>query len=571
MKTLLHLLYFLLPISVFSQNAYLSHSYIEDDTNGFAVGDTITVKFEGLLMQSTPDFVMFDFQYNNKLLEAVDFIWNPTNSASWSGATQTSRNTWTGYKFTEGSNISSGDLEKQHDWWNGGAQAAGVNSYPQSADWTVNRITIQDANTLVSDTPWFYIKFKIKDKTGTAYNNYNDVTDINWARFRDVSVNGANMDVDAGTEKLSLTNIGGFSAGLVTINLQTPAKANYATDFGYSIYSSDQLTENGYPAQDEMPIHNGIFDANGQAQFTDLTLDETYWIHTHVVGTPAWLDEVLTVTDVYLIFQEAISAGTTPGGQGGAFEYQIQYEIGELNNSGNVNFDDSYVGLAYISGVDPGSTWFTSVSNGAFNLSGDVNTFGVSSNEYYFGLKHTFTVTSENKSFNFAHAFKGDPDFSHSFVPTAQGATTGNKAQTSAKASQAIGLTAKAMATPIIANLDINSTLVDGKVKVSINLNEEGIVGNQFSIIYDDTLLQLDSVNFDTGNEMTNFTNHNEQQNRIFVGSLDSDGDTAIKTGTPYTLIFTPLGQINNTAGLVTFKFTEGVKADGTKVKYNLQ
>ena len=49
---------------------------------------------------------------------------------------------------------------------------------------------------------------------------------------------------------------------------------------------------------------------------------------------------------------------------------------------------------------------------------------------------------------------------------------------------------------------------------------------------------------------------------------LDYAGDVSVNTGRPYRLVFTPNENITNTAGLVSFKIIEGVKADGTKVKF---
>lgn len=579
------LLFLFLPLLSFGQDYYISHSYIDAiPENGFAVGDTITVKFEGVLPTegtATPDYAMFDYEFNNKLLEFISAEFNPENSTSWDSGTQTNRYSWTGYSFNENENISTSDLDGQYDWFSGGASTAGENSYPTSADWTVNRIILQNSTELVESTPWLYVKFKIKDRQGTNYTNYNNVTNLSWAVVKDIGDNSGNYDVDAGTEKISLSSITGVGAGTITLKLNTPAKADYATDFGFSLFSTSQLDTNGYPAQNEMPLISGNFDANGEYELTDLELDETYWIHTHVVSTqttladgtvvngPSWLDDVLTVTDVYLIFQEAIGAGTTPSGTGTAFTYQIQYEIGEITNSGNVDFEDSYEGLAFLAGTSTGQ-WYTSTTNGALNLSGDTAQFGVSTDEYYFGLKHTFTVDSNTTEFNVAHAFKGDPDFSHSYTPTANGATI-NGAQTTARSNNRISLTANAQKTPTVANLDILSQLVDGKVEVSINITEEGIVGSQFDITYDNTVLSLDNVIFDTGNQMTNFTKHHDELSKVFIGSLDQKGEQTIKTGTPYKLVFTPKQAIQNTAGLVTFKYTEGVKSNGTKVKFNIQ
>jgi hypothetical protein len=82
-------------------------------------------------------------------------------------------------------------------------------------------------------------------------------------------------------------------------------------------------------------------------------------------------------------------------------------------------------------------------------------------------------------------------------------------------------------------------------------------------------MLTLDEVKYDTGNEMTNFANRKD--NSISVGSLDYNGIKKIKSGTPYRLIFTPKQAITNTAGLINFTIKEGVTANGTKIKFNVQ
>lgn len=113
--------------------------------------------------------------------------------------------------------------------------------------------------------------------------------------------------------------------------------------------------------------------------------------------------------------------------------------------------------------------------------------------------------------------------------------------------------------------------MVNGKVHLSINLEEEDLIGTQFSIKYDNTILSLDNVIFNTGNEMVNFANHKEQNSEIVVGSLDQSKNSTIKTGMVYKLIFTPNEELTNTSGLILFNFTEGVKQDGSKVKFNIK
>ena len=66
---------------------------------------------------------------------------------------------------------------------------------------------------------------------------------------------------------------------------------------------------------------------------------------------------------------------------------------------------------------------------------------------------------------------------------------------------------------------------------------------------------------------MTNFSNI-ISDGTIRVGSFDQNFSATVKTGTPYKLVFTPNEAIQNTSGLITFKVTEGVKDDGTQVKF---
>ena len=68
---------------------------------------------------------------------------------------------------------------------------------------------------------------------------------------------------------------------------------------------------------------------------------------------------------------------------------------------------------------------------------------------------------------------------------------------------------------------------------------------------------------------MTNFSRVKED--KIWIGSLDTNGAKFVKSGTPYKVIFNMNQQLANTAGLISYSVTEGVKANGTKVKFNIQ
>ena len=565
------LLLLFLPLLTFGQDLKLDHSYISNAP--FEVGEEIIIKFNTL---SDDDkgvyFMMFDYQYNNKLLEKVSHSWKlPDNQSA-----SKSLNHWDGYKFNVKDGYDETDLDNQffHGWQN-----AGASSYPQNADWSVERIIVQESNTPISHNETILeVTFKIKDRQGTGYDNYEEVTRLNWMKATDntstANSNRYDVGVGPGGIKVNIDNQGdvtGVDAGSVTLKLNSEAKGDYATSFKYAIYAADGV--NGKTGD---AIKSGNFDANGQVitDASDLTIGEEYYLEINVDDNSEWLDDVLTVTDVYVIFQQAIAANNGDGGPGGggntnSFDYPIQYLLGELTNSGNIDFDDSYQALGHVQGVEGLSEHFTSNTNGAKNVWGRIEQLGVSTDDYYFGQKFIFKPTDDVKSFDFGHALVGDVDFSHGYAPTAEGGQyeEAQEAQNQARYS----VTFNAVNNEVEANLDITSELVEGKVELTINLAEEGLAGAQFNIKYDNTILDLENAVFDTGNEMTNFANHRVEQAIISIGSLDQDGDIAIKTGNSYKLIFNPNETLSNTSGLITFSFTEGVKQDGTKVKFNIQ
>lgn len=581
MKKLL-LLLLLTPMIALSQDLKLDHSYT--DSAPFEVGDIITVKFN-TLSDASKDvyFMIFDYQYNNKLLEKLDHTWKlPNNSTASKSLTH-----WDGYSFIPltfyaGTALAPSQLDDQYlnGWLNRSNIQGDADSYSISADWSVERIYIQESATAISHNETILeVRFRVKDRQSTNYDNYNEVTRLNWMKATDNTSTADNnlYDVSVGPGGISINldnqgDVTGVDAGSITLKLNTPAKADNATDFTYSIYAAD-----GANGKTGDAIKTGSFDANGEiiTDPTDLTIGQKYYLEIDVDNNAEWLDDVLTVTDVYLIFQQAIAAASGGGGPGGggdtnSFDYPIQYLLGELTNSGNIDFEDSYQALGHIQGVEGLSEWFTNNNNGSKDVWGRIEQLGVSTNDYYFGQKFIFEPTDATKTFNFGHAFVGDVDFSHGYTPTAENSQYESSARSAAQSKYSITYNATKK-DPIQSNVDITSELIGGEVHFSIDLQEEGVIGTQFNVKYDSNILTLNNVIFDTGNEMTNFANHRPELAKVGVGSLDQEGNISIKTGIAYKLIFTANEELNNTSGLVTFELTEGIKADGTKVNYIIQ
>lgn len=556
-KNLTLLLSVLFTISSFGQDFKVGMNYGADAN----VGEEIELKFE--IFPETDqtveaNFIKFDVQYNNKLLEYVSHTFDPYNKLS---GEQNNRTHWDGYQFNQDFDYSSSALYQQYLWWAGGASAVGSTSYLEKTDFSVDRYTIQASENINLYDAILTIKFKILDRQGTDWPNYTSAFQINWADLRDNS-SGTVYQLSSSNHQIGGLNPGGVGAGDITLTLDIPHSNK--SDYIYNIYTYNQLEEVDYdgdgtmdglePKQGEQPFEVGTFNETGVASLATLTLDEQVWVHTYVNGNPEWLDDVVTVTDVYKVFQYSLD--TDINGGGGTWEYDIQGILGEVTNDFKIDFEDSYELLAHVNGVTTSAN-VTSKDNGAFNLSGVMDKYGLVSN---FNEWHLFTPTDNNKSFTLGQGLRGDLDFSHSTVPVAQGENTTTSAR------QSLARQVISNRTVETANLDISSRLEDGKVIVDVNLDTEGLIGSQFKIRYDESILTLENIVYDTGNAMTNFGT--VKGNIASFGSLDYEGNETIKTGTPYQLIFVPNENITNTVGLVSFKIIEGVKADGTKVQF---
>jgi len=546
-------------LSVFGQSK-MDYTRVNTVTQ---VGDTLIVKYQyfkgtDASGNDMPDakLYQFDIQYNNKLLNPVLYAWQPV-----AGSEQKAINSWTGYKFTIDDTKDQTDFDGQYLSW-----LAGDASYSSNSDWSVDRVTWQNTTSLTSGDEILKVSYKIKDKANTNYTDYTNLINVNWANYKEAD--GTQIDV-TGQSNVGLTGIQGGDAGNVSISVSSNVITNNigdGSDFSYTIYAK---------GDNQTPLASGGFDAAGDATVQGLENDVEYDLYVSIDSSKEYLDNAVTVSDLALAFTEAIGAGSSPNGISTTFDYYLQSilanVVGEtIPNGGDINFDDSYEILAYLQGVTSTNTTFISKKDEVYNISGIKSTFGDEGNGIATVLP-TFKPTDSNKSFQFAHAISGDVNFSHGFEPTSTNADIPTSAQSTMASSMRVSMAIGEKYNGEQANLDLTSELKDGQVIFTIGSEVEEMIGAQFNIIYDRTRLVLDDVIFDTGNTMTNFSNHIEENGKINIGSFDQNFEATVKTGTPYKLIFTPTVQLQNTSGLITFKVNEGVKADGTQIKFIME
>ena len=529
------------------------------------VGDTlvIDVKYQG--SAGTAKLTQFDFQYNNKLLALQSRTWKLTSTSA-----QKAYNSWNGYKW--GNNTATTDIDGEYADY-----VAGSTVYGTSADWSVERVTIQDVTAFANNDEWIQYKFTIKDKGSTNYSDYSNLINLNWGYLKkdDGTAVAVDGEVNGGTS-LTLTGIQGGAAGNVTLKIFSKALDNNlidGTDYTYNVYEKSDIGAGNQPNQGAAVKASGNYDASGEAVVTGLENDVEYFVWNFVDDTKDYMDNVVTVSDLALVFTEAIGAGTSPNGNSTTFDYHIQTFLANVYHDsafdGIVNFSDSYEILAHLQGVTSGNTNYISKKNYGVQSGGTKSIFGTvdENGSYFVGIDATFKPTDTNKTFEFAHVLMGDVNFSHSYQPAntndfkISSMMIGNSSTLKTTSFNEARYQAEE------ANIDLVSQIVDGKVVFTIESQVAGMIGTQFNITYDNTRIELEDVIFDTGNEMTNFANHRLEEGKVNIGSFDQSFEQTVKQGTPYKLVFKPLVDLQNASGLVNFKVHEGVKADGTQIK----
>jgi len=544
-KILLLLVSVFFTLSSFGQ-AEINYSPVNTVTK---VGDTLVMKFQyNKGDEGDLTLAQFDFEYNNKLLSYISHESQAPTGASFA------RNSWTGYKFVPKSNSDEDDMDVQYTWWK---DEAGSNSYETGADWGVERITVQTSAAYTNSNEFVKYSFKVKDKFNSGYDNYNNIIKVNWANYQ--KSDGTQIQTKKSPSTQSLSGIEGGNAGSFTINLKTANSVK--TDYSYTIKNSAGES-----------VATGDFDESGQATVSGLENNVTYTAEANLAEDATYLDEVVTVSDLALVFAEAIGAGSGPSGGSTTFDYFIQDIMGDVvGDGGVVDFQDSYEILAYLQGVTSGNTNRITQDGQTEDYSGIESTYGAVANDVVTFAKSFTPIDSDtsSKTIDLAHGLVGDVNFSHSWEPTVNSGEKATSAQTSSfRISSAPGSKFSSTET---ANIDLISEInSEGQVVFSINSDVEGMVGSQFNIVYDPNVISLENVVFDTGNEMTNFSNI-VQEGLVRVGSFDQNVSSTVKQGTPYKLIFTPLETLDNTSGLISFRVKEGVKADGTQINFIIQ
>jgi hypothetical protein len=271
-------------------------------------------------------------------------------------------------------------------------------------------------------------------------------------------------------------------------------------------------------------------------------------------------NSIVTVSDVYMAFQEYSNQGLFGNQNGSSFTYGIQYQNADINNDGIFNEADCFALLQNLTG--------TKTLVDTFNLNKTVrlipqtryDSIGKSNwNTFINPLSSTYSFDintgKSTDSLNLSVAWKGDVNLSHSTTPKSNNLTT---------------MSVKTMGVSNEIQSTIVSELIGDSVVVTITLNPslQQVVGTQFMINYDNSLLKFSTVKFTTNGNPSNFGT--DKGTYINVGSLITDGTTTLDNKTSYKISFKTLTKLNNVFGLISVNATDAVNQNGTQLKIKL-
>jgi hypothetical protein len=179
----------------------------------------------------------------------------------------------------------------------------------------------------------------------------------------------------------------------------------------------------------------------------------------------------------------------------------------------------------------------------------------------YLGKDYGFSLLDGkiNYTYNLAVTWKGDVNLSHSATPPSNGITTmsANFGERS--------MSVNGEPTAYIISQIVGDSLI---ATIKFNPNINSIVGTQFQINYDNSLITLSSTKYKTTGSPINFAN--DRGTFINLGSLNTGGELLDGT-TEYQLTFKLKQQLDNSLGLVSIAGNEAVNVAGKSIKIRIQ
>jgi hypothetical protein len=319
--------------------------------------------------------------------------------------------------------------------------------------------------------------------------------------------------------------------------------------------------------QSQLRLQDGWYGTKAEFTFSPILSYKPHGIeltHSNQTELNTLYNSIVTVSDVFLAFKELADKGILGNQSGLGLTNGIQYLNADVDGNGVFDESDTYKLLQHLTGVQSlsQSTALTYLMK-LYNKS-DYDTITTSNWGTQFNSTRNlipFTLGSLNNTYNISVSWLGDVNLSHS-------------AQQSVSSVASNSIRTMSLMTNSVLN-EINSSVigenVGGKVIVTISIDplQQELVGTQFQLNYDNTILEFQKVEFTTKGNPTNFGT--DKGTYVKIGSLITDGSTLLDKTTEYKITFVPKIGIQGVLGLTSISSTDAVNKAGTTLKIKMK
>jgi hypothetical protein len=272
-------------------------------------------------------------------------------------------------------------------------------------------------------------------------------------------------------------------------------------------------------------------------------------------------NSIVTVSDVYLAFKELANGGIFGNQSGNEFGYGIQYKNADVNDDGYFNEADCFRLLQNLTGAKTLVDTFNLNKTMRIIPQTKYDSIGKSNWTAFttpLGSGYSFDINTGKSidTLNLTVSWKGDVNLSHSTTPVSNGITTSSV--------RSMSVVSNEVQASIITEMSTDKVYA----YISFNPLQQEVVGTQFQLKYDNSMLKFEKAEFTTKGSPTNYgTNKGDYIN---VGSLISDGSTSLDNTTEYKITFTPISSITNALGLISIGGTDAVNKSGKQLKVKI-
>jgi hypothetical protein len=269
-------------------------------------------------------------------------------------------------------------------------------------------------------------------------------------------------------------------------------------------------------------------------------------------------NNIVTVSDVYLAFKELANNGLFGNQSGNEFGYGIQYKNADVNDDGTFNEADCFALLQNLTGVKTLVDTFNLNKTMRIIPQTKYDSIGKSNWNTFttpLGSSYSFDINTgkSTDTLNLAVSWKGDVNLSHSTTPKSNNLTTMS--------------VRGAMSVSNEINSSIMTEVIGDSVYAYITLDPLGqnLMGAQFQLKYDNSVLKYNRVKFITKGSPTNWGVDND--GFVGLGSLITGSSSSLDNTTQYIISFRSNKKLDNILGLISMGFTDAVNQSGTSLK----